>query len=215
MCNAGHVKNVPGRKTDLLDAEWLVHLLECGLLRGWFIPPADIKAARDVIRYRRKLVEHRSSKLQRLGNVLQDAGIKADSVASSVTTKSVRAMVEALIDGERRPAVLADLARGSMRSKIPDLQRALEGRFDDPTDPASLQSPAGHACRGHLNSRTSPQIRPVSGAFATAHRLLWNTNQRISIGQLSTLVVNTSRPRIQSAYQLVGGQAPGGRWVFS
>ncbi|WP_265971136.1 IS110 family transposase [Mycobacterium canetti] len=111
VCNAGHVKNVPGRKTDLLDAEWLVHLLECGLLRGWFIPPADIKAARDVIRYRRKLVEHRSSKLQRLGNVLQDAGIKADSVASSVTTKSVRAMVEALIDGERRPAVLADLAR--------------------------------------------------------------------------------------------------------
>ncbi|WP_305021853.1 IS110 family transposase [Mycobacterium tuberculosis] len=121
----------PGRKTDLLDAEWLVHLLECGLLRGWLIPPADIKAARDVIRYRRKLVEHRTSKLQRLGNVLQDAGIKADSVASSVTPKSVRAMVEALIDGERRPAVLADLARGSMRSKIPDLQRALEGRFDD------------------------------------------------------------------------------------
>ncbi|WP_230871853.1 IS110 family transposase [Mycobacterium canetti] len=115
----------PGRKTDLLDAEWLVHLLECGLLRGWFIPPADIKAARDVIRYRRKLVEHRTSKLQRLGNVLQDAGIKADSVASSVTTKSVRAMVGALIDGERRPAVLADLVCGSMRSKIPDLQRAV------------------------------------------------------------------------------------------
>jgi transposase len=131
VCNAGHVKNVPGRKTDLSDAEWLVHLLECGLLRGSFIPPAEIKAARDVIRYRRKLVEHRTSELGRLGNVLQDAGIKADSVASSITTKSVRAMVEALIDGERRPGVLADLARGSMRSKIPDLQRALEGRFDD------------------------------------------------------------------------------------
>jgi transposase len=131
VCNAGHVKNVPGRKTDLSDAEWLAHLLECGLVRGSFIPPAEIKAARDVIRYRRKLVEHRSSELQRLGNVLQDAGIKADSVASSVTTKSVRSMVEALIDGERRPAVLADLARGSMRAKIPDLTRALEGRFDD------------------------------------------------------------------------------------
>ncbi len=282
--------------------------------------------------------------------MLQDAGIKADSVASSVTPKSVRAMVEALIDGERRPAVLADLARGSMRSKIPDLQRALEGRFDDHhalmcrlhlahldqldamigaldeqieqlmhpfcarreliasipgigvgasatviseigADPAAwfpsaehlaswvrlcpgnhesagkrhhgarrkgnqhlqpvlvecawaavrtdgylreyyrrqvrkfggFRSPAANkkaiiavdACRGHPNSRTSPQIRPVSGAFATAHRLLWNTNQRISIGQLSTLVVNTSRPRIQSAYQLVGGQAPGGRCVSS
>jgi len=131
VCNAGHVRNVPGRKTDLSDAEWLAHLLECGLLRGSFIPSAEIKAARDVIRYRTKLTESRTSELSRLGNVLQDAGIKADSVASSITTKSVRAMVEALIDGERRPTVLAELARGRMRSKIPDLQRALEGRFDD------------------------------------------------------------------------------------
>ena len=84
------------------------------------MPPAQIKAARDVIRYRRKLVEHRSSELQRLGNELQDAGIKADSVASSSTTKSVRAMVEALIDGERRPAVLADLARGPDVPVAPD-----------------------------------------------------------------------------------------------
>jgi transposase len=76
VCNAGHVKNVLGRKTDLADAEWLVHLLECGLLRGSFIPPADIKAARDVIRYRTKVVQSRTSELQRLGNVLQDAGIK-------------------------------------------------------------------------------------------------------------------------------------------
>jgi transposase len=131
VCNAGHVKNVPGRKTDLADAEWLAHLLECGLLRGSFIPPADIKAARDVIRYRTKIVQSRTSELQRLGNVLQDAGIKIDSVASSITTKSGRAMIEALIDGERRPAVLADLAKGKMRAKIPDLELALEGRFGD------------------------------------------------------------------------------------
>ena len=114
-----------------LGCEWLADLLECGLRRGSFSPPAQIKAARDVIRYRRKLVEHRSSELQRLGNVLQDAGIKADSVASSITIKSVRAMVEALIDGERRPPVSAELAQGRMRSKISDLQRALEARFDD------------------------------------------------------------------------------------
>jgi transposase len=131
VCNAGHVKNVPGRKTDLADAEWLVHLLECGLLRGSFIPPADIKAARDVIRYRTKVVQSRTSELQRLGNVLQDAGIKIDSVASSIATKSGQAMIEALIDGERRPAVLADLAKGKMRVKIPDLTLALEGRFGD------------------------------------------------------------------------------------
>jgi transposase len=131
VCNAAHVKNVPGRKTDFADAEWLVHLLECGLLRGSFIPPADIKAARDVIRYRTKVVQSRTSELQRLGNVLQDAGIKIDSVASSIATKSGRAMIEALIDGERRPAVLADLALGRMRSRIGDLALALEGRFGD------------------------------------------------------------------------------------
>ena len=131
VCNAGHVKNVPGRKTDLADAEWLAHLLECGLLKGSFIPPAEIKAARDVLRYRTKVVQSRTSELQRLGNVLQDAGIKIDSVASSIATKSGRAMIEALIDGERRPAVLANLAKGTMRAKIADLSMALEGRFGD------------------------------------------------------------------------------------
>jgi transposase len=131
VCNAGHVKNVPGRKSDLADAEWLAHLLECGLLKGSFIPPADIKAARDVIRYRTKVVQSRTSEVQRLGNVLQDAGIKIDSVASSIATKSGLAMIEALIDGERRPGVLADLAKGKMRAKIPDLTLALEGRFSD------------------------------------------------------------------------------------
>jgi len=74
--NAGQARNVPGRKTDFADADSLVHLLECGLLRGSFIPPADIKAARDVIRYRAKVVQSRTSQLQRPGNVLQDAGIK-------------------------------------------------------------------------------------------------------------------------------------------
>jgi transposase len=131
VCNAGHVKNVPGRKTGYADAEWLAHLLECGLLKGSFIPPADIKAARDVIGYRTKVVQSRTSEVQRLGNVLQDAGIKIDSVASSIATKSGLAMIEALIDGERRPQVLADLALGKMRAKIPDLELALEGRFDD------------------------------------------------------------------------------------
>ena len=131
VCHAGHVKNVPGRKTDFSGAEWLVHLLECGLLAGGFIPPAEVKAARDVLRYRAKVARQRVSEIARLGNVLQDAGIKLDSVASSIATKSGRAMIEALIDGERRGTVLADLARGKMRAKIADLSMALEGRFGD------------------------------------------------------------------------------------
>ena len=131
ICNAAHVKNVPGRKTDYADAEWLAHLLECGLLAGSFIPPAEIKAARDVVRYRTKIVQQRVSEIARLGNTLQDAGIKIDSVAWSIATKSGRAMIEALIDGERRGTVLAQLAKGTMRSKIADLSMALEGRFGD------------------------------------------------------------------------------------
>src|SRR5256884_3212017 len=131
ICNAAHVKNVPGRKTDYADAEWLAHLLECGLLAGSFIPPADIKAARDLVRYRTKIVQQRVSEIARLGNTLQDAGIKIDSVAWSIATKSGRAMIEALIDGERRGPVLAQLAKGTMRSKIADLSMALEGRFSD------------------------------------------------------------------------------------
>ena len=131
VCNAAHVKNVPGRKTDAVDASWLAELLECGLLKGSFIPPEDIKAVRDVLRYRRKIIQQRASETQRLGGVLQDAGIKLDSVASSIDTVSGMAMIRALIDGERRGEVLADLARGRMRAKIGDLSQALEGRFAD------------------------------------------------------------------------------------
>jgi transposase len=172
VCNAGHVKNVPGRKTDLADAEWLVQLLECGLLAGSFIPPADIKAARDVIRYRAKVVQSKTSEVQRLGNVLQDAGIKIDPVASSIVTKSGRSMIESLIDGERRPEVLAELAIGRMRPKIPDLAMALEGRFGE-----------HHAlmCRLHLDhidhleamiAKLDAQIEAMMAPFRAARDLL-------------------------------------------
>jgi transposase len=186
VCNAGHVKNVPGRKTDFSDAEWLVHLLECGLLAGSFIPPAEITAARDVIRYRAKVAQHRVSEIARLGNVLQDAGIKIDSVASSIATKSGRAMIEALIDGERRGPVLAELARGKMRAKIADLSMALEGRFGD-----------HHAlmCRLHLDhidhleamlARLDAQIEAMMAPFQCWRDLLTTIP---GIGPLSAAAV--------------------------
>jgi transposase len=131
LVNARHVKNVPGRKSDALDAVWLAELTECGLLRGSFIPPPQIAAIRELTRYRKKLVEQRASELQRLAKVLEDAGIKIDSVASTLITVSAREMIEALINGERDPAVLADLARGVMRKKIPELRMACAGRFGD------------------------------------------------------------------------------------
>ncbi|MGH4011470.1 MAG: IS110 family transposase [Pseudonocardiaceae bacterium] len=129
LVNARHVKNVPGRKSDALDAVWLAELTECGLLRGSFIPPREIAAIRELTRYRKKLIEQRTSELQRLAKVLEDSGIKIDSVASKLTTLSARDMIEALIGGERDPAVLAKMARGRMRSKIPDLTMACAGRF--------------------------------------------------------------------------------------
>ena len=131
LVNARHVKNVPGRKTDVKDSEWLAQLLECGLLRGSFIPPKDIAAIRELTRYRKKTIQARTRELQRLSKVLEDAGIKIDSVASSITTLSARDMIEALVAGERDPRVLAALARGRMRSKIPDLTLACSGRFAD------------------------------------------------------------------------------------
>ena len=131
LVNARHVKNVPGRKSDALDAVWLAELTECGLLRGSFIPPPQIAAIRELTRYRKKLIEQRASELQRLAKVLEDSGIKIDSVASTLTTVSAREMIEALINGERGPAALADLARGVMRRKIPELRLACAGRFGD------------------------------------------------------------------------------------
>ena len=131
LVNARHAKNVPGRKTDVKDSEWLAQLLECGLLRGSFIPPKDIAAIRELTRYRKKLIEERTRELQRLSKVLEDGGIKIDSVASSITTLSARDMIQALIAGERDPRVLAELVRGVMRNKIPDLTMACAGRFGD------------------------------------------------------------------------------------
>ena len=101
---------MPGRKTDAKDAEWPAQLTECGLSRGSFIPPKDIAVIRELTRYRKKLIESRTSELQRLAKVLEDGGIKIDSVASSLTTLSARDMIEALIAGERAPGVLAEPA---------------------------------------------------------------------------------------------------------
>jgi len=131
LVNAHHVKAVPGRKTDVSDACWLAQLLECGLLRGSFVPPPVIARLRDLTRYRKKLVEDRAKETQRIQKLLEDAGIKLDSVVSDVLGKSAREMLEALIAGQRDPDVLADMARTRMRSNIPELRRALERLFGD------------------------------------------------------------------------------------
>jgi len=131
VINPAHAKALRGHKTDATDCARLAELFECGLLHGSFVPSAEQKEVRDLTRYRIKTVQARTSEIQRLGKALESAGIKLGSVASEITGKGATAMIEALIDGERRGAVLADLAIGRMRSagKLADLSMALAGRF--------------------------------------------------------------------------------------
>jgi transposase len=131
LVNARHVKMVPGRKTDVADATWLAELLEHGLLRGSFVPPRVIRELRDLTRYRKRLVQAHTSEGQRIAKILEDAGIKLDSVVSHLLGVSGRAMLRALIAGQRDPEQLAELARGRLRNKIPALTAALEGRFTE------------------------------------------------------------------------------------
>jgi transposase len=129
LVNAHHVKILPGRKSDVLDAEWLAELLEHGLLRGSFVPPPAIRELRDLTRYRKRLIQDHTSECQRIQKTLEDAGIKLDSVASDVLGVSGRAMLAALVAGQRDPDVLAELAKGRLRRKLPALRQALRGRF--------------------------------------------------------------------------------------
>lgn len=129
LLNAQHLRNVPGRKTDVKDAEWICQLVEHGLVRPSFVPPREIRELRDLTRYRKALIEERTREVQRLEKTLQDAGIKLSSVASKVLGVSGRLMLEALVSGTHDPRVLADLARGQLRRKLPALREALKGRF--------------------------------------------------------------------------------------
>jgi transposase len=131
LVNAHHVKILPGRKSDVLDAEWLAELLEHGLLRGSFVPPLVIRELRDLTRYRKRLIQAHTSECQRIQKTLEDSGIKLDSVASEVLGVSGRAVLGALVAGERDPDTLAELAKGVLRRKIPALRQALRGRFTE------------------------------------------------------------------------------------
>ena len=159
VINPAHAKALKGHKTDAKDAIRLLDLYECGLLSGSYIPAPDLKEVRDLARYRMKTVQARTSEIQRLQKTLESAGIKLSLVMSDITGVSATAMIEALIDGERRGAVLADLAQGRLRTagKMADLSMALAGRF---TDHHALM------CRLHLD-RIKVLGEAVAGLDAT------------------------------------------------
>lgn len=128
LVNAQHLQRVPGRKTDVKDAEWLADLLRHGLLQASFIPPSPVRELRELTRYRKTLVQERAQEVNRLHKLLESANIKLGAVATDILGLSGRDMLAALVAGEQDPAVLAELARGKLRAKLPLLRLALEGR---------------------------------------------------------------------------------------
>ena len=166
LVNAAHAKGLPGRKTDVCDAAWLCQMGECGLLRASFVPPEPIRHLRDLTRYRTTLTAERTREAQRLEKELEDAGIKLSGVATDILGRSGRQMLDALIAGEQDARVLADMAKGRMRPKIPQLVEALTGNFG---------AHHGFLCRLHLeridqlsttieelSTRIEEQMRPFS-----------------------------------------------------
>ena len=136
LFNARHLRNVPGKKTDVKDAEWICQLVEHGLVSPSFVPPKPIRELRDLTLLSQSPDRRAWGEAQRLDKVLQDAGLKLSSVATDILGKSGRDMLEALVSGTREPEVLAELARGRLRSKFPMLRRALEG-LSRPITPSS------------------------------------------------------------------------------
>jgi len=212
LVNARHVKQVPGRKTDVCDAAWLCQLLEAGLLRASFVPPKPIRALRLLTRYRKTQVGERQREANRLHKVLEDTGIKLDCVASDILGVSGRAMLDALVHGTTDPEVLAELARGRLRAKLPALREALEGRFD--AQHALLVG----AILAHLDfldqqiGRLSEAIEEALAPFAAAVELLCSipgVQQRSAENILAEIGLDMSR--FPSAGHLASwaGQCPG------
>jgi transposase len=130
LVNARHVKNVPGRKTDVKDSEWLCKLLRSGLVRGSFIPPKEIRQLRDLTRYRRKLIQAVGSEKQRIEKILEDANIKLSSVASDIFGASGTKIIEELMKGDLKAEEMAELSKGRLRRRKEDLKEALVGHMD-------------------------------------------------------------------------------------
>src|SRR5215218_645168 len=159
LVNARHVKQVPGRKTDVSDAAWLCQLAEAGLLKASFVPPRPVRQLRNLTRYRKTQIQERSREVNRLHKALEDAGIKLDCVAADVMGKSGRDMLDALVAGTTDPGVLAELARRQMRKKIPQLREALEGHSTSTT-----------RCGSGRSSRTSTSSTSRSSGSPTRSR---------------------------------------------
>lgn len=212
LVNAQHLKAVPGRKTDVKDAEWIATLLRHGLLRASFVPDRPERELRELTRYRTVLVRERTAELNRLEKTLEGANIKLGAVASEVLGVSGRRMLDALVAGQTESDVLAELAVGQLRKKLPALRQALEGRVE-----AHQRFMLGQQL-GHIDALTA-QIEQVSVEIAERMRpfeeLLVRLDAIPGVGRWTAEVIlaeiGTDMTRFPSAKHLAswGGMCPG------
>ena len=212
LVNARHVKQVPGRKTDVCDAAWICQLMEAGLLRGSFVPPKPQRALRTLTRYRKTQIQERQREANRLHKALEDTGIKLDCVATDILGVSGRAMLDALCRGTTDPVVLAELAKGKLRKKLPALRDALEGRFE------AHHALVIGAILAHLDfldehiDRLSDAIEEQLGPFAHGVRLASTiTGVQARTGEVLVAEIGTDMSRFPSAGHLASwaGRCPG------
>jgi transposase len=212
LVNAEHVKQVPGRKTDVKDCQWLAQLLQHGLLKASFVPPEPIRALRDLTRQRTQLIQERSAAANRIQKVLEDANIKLASVATDVLGASGRDMLEALIAGETDPAKLADLARKRLREKIPHLQLALRGRVTE-HHRFLLCLHLDHVTQleellGRLNVRIEEALAPFAEA-ATRLQAIPGVSQRVAETVLAEIGTNMDQFPTDGHVASWAGMCPG------
>jgi transposase len=212
LVNAQHIKNVPGRKTDQKDAEWIATLLQAGLLRGSFVPPKEIRELRDLTRYRTQVVRQRADECNRIQKLLENCNIKLAAVATDVLGKSGHAMLTALCAGQDDPEQLADLARGRLRAKIPDLIEALRGVMTDSqrwllSEQLRRIAELDEAI-GRLDDRIGEQTRPFEPVLERLDRIP-GVNRRIA--EILVAEIGVDMKAFPTAGQLASwaGMCPG------
>jgi transposase len=214
VVNAQHIKNVPGRKTDVKDAEWIAELLRHGLLRPSFIPDRPQRELRELTRYRATLLQERAAEVNRLQQTLEGANIKLAGVATDILGKSGREMLEALVAGETNAAALAQLARGRLRDKLPQLERALVGQFG-PHQRFLVAQQLAHidgldAIIARVGEEIAARVRPVEAAIAQVDTV---TGIGRRTAEVLVAEVGTDLRRFPSAGHLCSwaGLCPGNR----
>jgi transposase len=214
LVNAQHVKNVPGRKTDVKDAEWLATLLRVGLLRASFVPPKEIRELRDLTRYRTQVIRQRAQECNRIQKLLEDCNIKLAGVATDILGASGRAMLHALGAGMDSPQVLANMARGRLRDKIPELEEALRGLMSETQRWLLREQLHKVAELDEAVARLDAKIAELCLPFAQALAILGQipgVNQRIAQILIAEIGLDMSRFKTAANLASWAGMCPGNR----